>query len=76
MPFYSTMSIRSVKILAFHEAPKFDMLHTTPSTDEDEHVDLNHICGVLDRTFGIFRNGSVVDSAGCNCTSAQAVIEF
>jgi hypothetical protein len=25
--------------------------------------------------FGIFRNGSVIDSAGCKCASAQAVID-
>jgi len=36
-------------MLAFHEDPKFDtMLHTTHSTDEDEHVGLNHICVVLE----------------------------
>jgi hypothetical protein len=36
-------------MLAFHVAPKFDIiLHTTPSTDEDEHADINHICGMLE----------------------------
>jgi len=36
-------------MLAFHEDSKFDtVLHTTPSTDEDEHIGLNHICVVLE----------------------------
>jgi len=43
------VSVLSVKMLAFHVAPKFDIiLHTTPSTDEDEHADINHICGMLE----------------------------
>jgi hypothetical protein len=48
--FYSTVSVGSVKMLAVHESSKFDiMLHTVPCTDEHEHhVDLNHICGVLE----------------------------
>jgi hypothetical protein len=48
--FYSTVSVGSVKMLAMHEPLKYDiMLHTTPCTDEHEHhVDLNHICGVLE----------------------------
>ena len=37
-------------MLTLHEPPKFDiMLRTTPCTDEHEHhVDLYHICGVLE----------------------------
>jgi hypothetical protein len=48
--FYCTVSFGSVKMLAMDEPPKFDIvLHTTPCTDEHEHhVDLNHICGVLE----------------------------